>query len=160
MRFSRNQPLLDQGYLSQTDEAQVDLLRRLKCERILPYEVADLFYQLRVVRNQATHQYHGTHSEALTTLKIARQLGIWFHRAFSADRTFKPTPFVPPPNPADASRELADELTRLKQDLNASRTEAERARIAAEDRAKELLSAEEKARNVAEEQVIWEQLTS
>lgn len=66
------------GLFLSTEENQADLLRRLKAERVLPPQVADLFHQIRMVGNKATHQYTGTHAEALTQLKIARHLGIWF----------------------------------------------------------------------------------
>lgn len=77
------------------DESQADLLRRLKFERAIPSEVLDLFHQIRIVGNRATHEGYGDHREALTTLKIARQLAIWFHRTFGQDTAFKPGPFVP-----------------------------------------------------------------
>lgn len=87
---------------SSPDEPQADLLRRLQLERILPAEVAELFHHLRRAGNRATHDQAGDHAEALACLKVARQLGIWFHRTFGTDRTFAPGPFVPPPDPAAA----------------------------------------------------------
>jgi hypothetical protein len=65
------------GLYRSPDEPQADLLRRLNLDRITPREVGDLFYQLRVTGNRATHDLSGTHDEALTGLKVARQLGIW-----------------------------------------------------------------------------------
>ncbi len=70
------------GLLASPDEPQADLLRRLKLERILPGETGDLFHQLRIAGNRATHHQGGTHAEALASLKIARQLAIWFYRTF------------------------------------------------------------------------------
>jgi type I restriction enzyme, R subunit len=102
------------GLFESADETQAILLRRLKLERIISPEVADLFHHIRVVGNQATHQYKGNHEAALTTLKMARHLGIWFHRTFGGDRRFKPGAFVPPPNPVDATAALATELARLQ----------------------------------------------
>lgn len=146
------------GLFKSTEEAQADLLRRLKMERILSPEVADLFYQIRVVGNRAAHKYTGDHAEALTTLKMARQLAIWFHRTFSGDTRFKAGTFVPPPNPADATAELTAELERLRTALEETRSEAEQARLAAEERALAVLSAQEKARKETEERLLWEQL--
>jgi Putative inner membrane protein (DUF1819) len=83
------------GLLSSPEEQQADLLRRLKFERIVPREVGDLFHQLRIAGNRATHGHTGDHAEALSTLKIARELGIWFHRTFS-DKKFSAGAFVPP----------------------------------------------------------------
>jgi type I restriction enzyme, R subunit len=77
------------GLFVSTEEAQADLLRRLRIERVVSQEVANLFHQIRVVGNRATHAYTGDHAEALTMLKMARQLAIWFHRTFSADASFK-----------------------------------------------------------------------
>ncbi|PSB03232.1 type I restriction-modification system endonuclease [Merismopedia glauca] len=145
------------GLFVSTDEAQVDLLRRLKVERVISQEVAELFHQIRTIGNKATHRYSGDRSEALTSLKMARQLGIWFHRSFS-DRNFTPAPFVPPAKPADATAELTQELARLQQVLAESRTEAEKAKQAAAKREKAALNAEEKAAKEAEERALWEQL--
>lgn len=146
------------GLFVSIEESQADLLRRLKIERVLSREVSDLFHQLRIVGNKATHQYTGSHAEALTLLKMSRQLAIWFHRTFSADTSFKAGPFVPPPNPTDATAELAAELERLRVALEETRTAAEQAQLAAEEHARALLSAEEKARREAEERLVWEQL--
>jgi type I site-specific restriction endonuclease len=57
------------GLFTSPDEQQSDLLRRLKFERVVPAEVADLFHQVRVVGNKATHAHGGDHAQALTTLK-------------------------------------------------------------------------------------------
>jgi type I restriction enzyme R subunit len=146
------------GLFISTEENQADLLRRLKFERVITEQVANLFHQIRIVGNKATHQCTGSHREALTQLKIARNLGIWFHQTFSGDRNFKAGAFVPPPKPADATAELTAELERLRNELEKTRSEAEKARQAAEDQAKALLSAEEKARREAEERALWEQL--
>lgn len=146
------------GLFISTDEAQADLLRRLKLERVISPQVADLFHQIRIVGNRATHQYTGNHAEALTQLKIARHLAIWFHRTFGADTNFKAGAFVPPPNPAEVTADLAAELERLRLTLEETRSEAEKAKLAAEEHAKAVLSAEEKALQQAEERSLWEQL--
>jgi type I restriction enzyme R subunit len=148
------------GLFVSTEEAQADLLRRLKIERVISQEVADLFHQIRIAGNRAAHEYTGNHTEALTLLKMARHLGIWFHRIFGGDRQFKAGAFVPPPNPTDGTAELAGELERLRIALEETRSEAERVRLAAEEQAKAVLSAEEKARQEAEERLVWEQLAS
>ena len=102
------------GLLASPDEPQADLLRRLKFERILPGETGDLFHQLRIAGNRATHHQGGTHAEALASLKIARQLAIWFYRTFKKDPKFSPGPFTPPPDPAAASQAIHEELARLR----------------------------------------------
>jgi type I restriction enzyme R subunit len=147
------------GLLSSPEEPQADLLRRLKFERVVPREVGELFHQLRLAGNRATHAQAGDHAEALSTLKIARQLGIWFYRTF-AQASFSAGPFVPPPDPAAATTALHEELVRLRHDLDQTRSEAEKARLAAEAEASERASAQERARKEAEERAVWEQLAS
>lgn len=70
------------GLYTHEKEQQVDLLRRLRIEGNYPRNVLDLFHQLRRAGNAATHQFEGDHARALECLKMARQLGIWFYRAF------------------------------------------------------------------------------
>jgi len=115
------------GLFSSSEEQQTELLRRLKFERVLPDLAADLFHQIRIVGNRATHGQGGNHAEALTTLKLARELGVWFYRTFS-DPRFSPGPFIPPPDPAAATKMLLDELERLRGVVNEARSEAEKAR--------------------------------
>jgi type I restriction enzyme R subunit len=146
------------GTFTATDEPQADLLRRLKADRVIPREVAELFHQVRIAGNQAAHDHSGTHAEALTSLKVARQLGIWFHRTFAKDLAFKPGPFVPPPDPAAAAAQLHEELARLRAALAESQSTAERARAEAEAQGRARESAEERVRREAEDRILWEQL--
>lgn len=147
------------GLLASPDEPQADLLRRLKFEGVVPREVGELFHQLRMAGNRAAHAHSGDHGEALSTLKIARQLGIWLYRTFG-DARFSAGPFVPPPDPAAATKALHEELERLRRALNETRSEAEKARLAAENEARERVSAQERAQKEAEERTIWEQLAA
>jgi len=147
------------GLFSSEEEPQADLLRRLKFDRIVPREIGDLFYQIRVTGNRATHAYGGDHGEALTMLKIARQMGVWFHHTF-ADKAFRAGPFVPPPDPAAASSALHDELERLRRALGETRSDVEKARLAAEAAAQKHLGVEEHARRERDERAVWEQLAT
>jgi type I restriction enzyme R subunit len=100
-------------YLSGDDKFYV-VLARLRDSGMLSSEVAQLFQDLRRAGNAAAHEHHGSQGEALHQLRMARTLGVWFHRAFGNDRNFKPGPFIPPPNPAKASDGLVAELDRLR----------------------------------------------
>src|SRR5690606_12094652 len=120
------------GLLDQPGETFADRLRRLQFERAMPREAGNLFHQLRLMGNRAAHEYQGTHAEALTALKVARQLGAWFHVSRSGDRGFNPGPFTPPRPPADPTGPLREELARLREELADSQTEAERHRAEAE----------------------------
>ena len=145
------------GLFTSSEEPQADLLRHLKFERVLPLEVADFFHQVRIAGNQATHAQGGDHSQALTTLKIARQLGVWYYRTF-IDKNFKSGPFVPPADPAAATSALHEEMARLRQTVDEFRTAAEKAQSVAEAEAQARLSAEERALRERDERTLWEQL--
>jgi hypothetical protein len=58
-------------------------LRRLHYDRIIPREVNDILHKLRILGNAAAHEAVGNHSEALTGLKLARELAVWFHRTYA-----------------------------------------------------------------------------
>lgn len=145
------------GLFTSSDEVFADLLQRLKAERAMPREAGDLFHQLRISGNQAAHAHRDDHAGALTGLKIARQLAIWFHTTFGNPK-FKPGPFVPPSSPADASAELQAEIVRLNSALLESQTAADRARSEAEQHARDKETAQETAKREAEERALWEQL--
>jgi type I restriction enzyme R subunit len=99
------------GLYASTEENQVELLRRLRDRGLLPRVIGDLFHGLRQAGNAATHEVRGNHSEALNQLRMARELGVWFHRTFG-EPNFKPGPFIPPPDPKAESKALAAELQR------------------------------------------------
>jgi type I restriction enzyme, R subunit len=86
------------GLFTDPNEPQADLLRRLSIDGNYPRNVLDLFHQLRIAGNAATHRSEGDHATALGCLKMARQLGIWFYRTFD-DHPFKARPFQPPRAP-------------------------------------------------------------
>lgn len=146
------------GLLGPPNESFVDQLRRLQYERVAPREASELFHQLRILGNRAAHEGAGTHAEALSALKIARELGVWFHRSFGGVGQFSPGPFIPPRPPADPTIELKAELDRLRADLAASQTEAERVAAEAAAAAEGRLSAERRAEQEASEKAEWSRL--
>jgi type I restriction enzyme R subunit len=141
------------------EEAQADLLRRLNLEKILPDDTGELFHRLRVSGNRASHALSGNHAEALTTLKIARELGVWYFRTF-VDAKYRPGPFVPPPDPAAATAALQEEMDRLRQVVLETQSSAEAAKVAAEEQARARLTAEELARAERDDRTVWEQVAA
>ncbi len=91
-----------------------ETLRRLSYERIIPKKAADLFHALRKAGNRAAHGIAGSHSDGLSALKFARQLGIWFYRTYGKKPDFRPGPFVPPAEPIDATSALREEIDTLR----------------------------------------------
>src|SRR5215813_8252160 len=104
------------GLLEAADESQFDLIRRLQDEGIVPREVAGLFHEVRRAGNAASHAASGDHGTALSSLKIAWQLGLWYHRTFKNPQ-FKSGPFVPPSAPKEEAQDLRAELDRLNHGL-------------------------------------------
>lgn len=146
------------GLYVAADESQADLLRRLRVERAVPPQALELFHQIRSAGNRAAHAHAEDHILALGTLKIGRELAIWFHRGFGKDPNFRPGPFTPPARPEDATATLRAELDRLKAELAETMSDADRARTEAEEARRAHESAEERARRIAEERAAWEEL--
>lgn len=133
------------GLYVSPDERQIDLLRRLRDRGLLKGDVDRLFHELRRTGNEATHTHFDDQRTALSNLKYARQLGIWFHRVFTRNPSFTPSPFVPPSDPAVETEALKQELAKLRSELQASQTTAQLAQIAAEQEAQQRASAQELA---------------
>jgi type I restriction enzyme R subunit len=143
------------GVYTSPQEQQVELLRRLANEASYPKQVLDLFHDLRRIGNDAVHSHRGDHATALSGLKIARQLAVWFHKTFH-DSAFKPGPFQPPRPPADPTPALQAEIERLRAERDAGLSAAEAARRRAEEAEVARLTAEQRAKAEAEERAFWE----
>jgi type I restriction enzyme R subunit len=105
-----------------------------------------LFHDLRRVGNEAVHQHRGDHGTALTALKVARQLAVWFHRTFG-DRAFRAGPFEPPRPPLDPAAQLRDELERLRAEQIAALSATDAAKRAAEEAEQALRTVEQRSMN-------------
>lgn len=136
------------GLYAEPEEKQIELLRRLRDRGILRGETERLFHELRKAGNDANHGLAGSQRTALSGLKYARALGIWFHRVFSRDRAFDPGPFIPPPDPAVETQALKAELEQLRQEVHASLSSVAAAQALAQAEAQRRLAAEELAQEV------------
>ena len=101
------------GVAVEAHEPQRELLDKLWERQIINAQVSQLFHGLRKAGNEAAHQHTGDRREALHQLQMARKLAVWFHKSFGGDPHFKTGPFIPPPDPHEAERELRTELARL-----------------------------------------------
>ena len=143
-------------FVAQSDSFS-DLLRRLKNECNLPKAVGDIFHTLRIAGNQAAHQNADDYSGALSGLKLARQLAIWFFRTFHEPSGSFGT-FIPPAKPKDVTASIVAELDRLKVELAASLTQADQHREAAKQAEIERQSAAERAEQERLDRETWEKL--
>jgi type I restriction enzyme, R subunit len=147
-------------------ERQIDLMRRLRDKGVLKPKVYDLFDELRRAGNDANHAFGGNQRVALSNLKHARSLSIWYHRIVTKDGEFHPGAFVPPPDPTIQggrgqgvkgkeksllveNKALLEELATLRSELSATRTAAELAEIRLQQEAQLRISAEELARGLS-----------
>jgi len=89
------------GSLRSADDRFVDILGELGRSGYVPGQAMTLFHQLRTDGNEAVHGDLDDFAVALTGLKVARQLAVWFVRSYGGQPKFKPGPFVPPPAPVD-----------------------------------------------------------
>jgi type I restriction enzyme R subunit len=140
------------GLYMKPEEGQYELLGRLRNQGILPQDVYQLFGELRRTGNAANHALAGDHHAALTMLKIAWQVGVWFHRTFKDDK-FKSGPFIPPQAPKDESAELRAELSALAKTLADHQTEHQ-------ERAQQLENLAANLRAAKDEQTFWEQMAA
>ncbi|OXS15706.1 type I restriction-modification system endonuclease [Zobellella denitrificans] len=105
---------------------QADLLYRLSRELGLDPSVRQMFHVLRVEGNRATHEFHTRHKEAMDALKLARELAVWFHRAFGAEGDgFRPGAFMPPADPSAELRQLKAQITQLNAQLEGASEQLE-----------------------------------
>ncbi|PSB27054.1 N-6 DNA methylase [Stenomitos frigidus] len=137
------------GLYVDAEEKQVNLLRRLRDRGVLKGEVDRLFHELRKAGNDATHELAGNQRTALSGLKYARALGIWFHRVFTHDRTFDPGSFIPPPEPHVETQALKAELAQLRKEVYASLSKVDAAEALAQAEAQRRLEAEALAQEAA-----------
>ena len=134
------------------EETQQQLLRRLEYEGALEREVAELFHEVRRKGNQANHDLHDDHATALNSLRMAWQLGVWFHRTFG-DPDFRSGPFQPPRAPVAQDPEREAELSQLREALAAFAAASGRT-------AEQLAQTEDQLRQALEEQRQWEELAA
>ena len=129
------------------------MLMRLQRTRLLPVKAADVFHHLLRLGNAAAHEDRGIAAQPLSALKLARELGIWFHRTFAPYFHFVPGPFVPPEPPRDASAELRAQIVDLCEKLAASEDTAARSVRSAEEARQANETAVQRAAREAEERL-------
>ena len=106
-------------------------LRRLSYDRILPRPIIEVFHRVRTLGNIAAHEGKGTHGDALSALKLAREGAVWFHRTYGKEPNFRPGPFKPPAEPEDATLPLKAEMAARLASLQAEAERTPKAKVVA-----------------------------
>ena len=98
------------GLYEDVEESQVQLLNRLRDRGIIHGQIDRLFHELRKTGNRAVHDSVGDRRTALSILKYAHQLGIWFHRTWGKARDFVAPEYCEPTPPEVTARQLESAL--------------------------------------------------
>ena len=85
----------------QEDNTQANRIRILKREGLLPKDIDDILYAIRISRNDAVHDGYESIEQAKILLDFAFKLGIWFMQTYG-DWNYEPLVFV---MPEDTSRD-------------------------------------------------------
>lgn len=133
-----------------------EILRILNTKGAIPREVSEYFYHLKRVGNVAVHEDIGSSTDALHALKIARTIGIWYHRTYTGGKSFKAGPFVPPVMPTDASNDLRNELNLLRKAVKDSSDETAKARLLAQEAVEERYKLAAAIEEEASQRAFWE----
>ncbi|WP_312812505.1 type I restriction-modification system endonuclease [Brevundimonas sp.] len=146
------------GSLRSHDEALTNILGALGREGYATRQALDLFHYLRKVGNDAVHNGHDEFGTALAGLKVARELGSWFVRAYGGQPDLGLPAFTPPQPPEDPTTSLKAELDRLQAEANHYKSAAEVAQAEAKRLAQDNLETAEKLRQEAGERQAWQSL--
>ncbi|KQC39318.1 hypothetical protein UK82_06200 [Frankia sp. ACN1ag] len=133
-------------------DRQVDRLAALARAGLLEPRIKRAFDAVRRAGNEAVHGYFGEVRVALAMVGHCFELGVWFHRFLTADRSV--IAFVPPAPPESATAASsavdADELRQLREELAAYRDRLAQTKVRLDGRLDEL-AAEQAARTEAEQ---------
>lgn len=101
---------------------QAELLRAIDARLGLDAQVRQMFHLLRTRGNEAAHEvdHRIGYREALESLKVAREVALWFHRTFGKDPHFKPGPFQLPDDPSQKLYALQKEIDALQTRLSST----------------------------------------
>ncbi|MCR4940413.1 MAG: DUF4145 domain-containing protein, partial [Treponemataceae bacterium] len=136
------------------DNTHFNRTKILKSEGLLPYDVNQWINQVRIKRNDSTHENIASEQEALAVLGFTYQIAIWFMQVYG-DGNFKPISFVKPEPP-----KKTPDYTRLV--LNQEkRIEEQNEEIASKDAviAKSNVLLAEREKLLEEQKALIEQLT-
>jgi type I restriction enzyme R subunit len=139
---------------------QAELFRAVDNRLGLDPQVRQMFHLLRHRGNAAAHQimHDIGYREGLESLKVAREVAVWFHRTFGNQPQFKPGAFMLPDDPSQKLVSLQQQVAQLQANLEqAQTTQVEQAEIA---KLHEAQATQERllAERAAEERSVYEAL--
>ncbi|MCL2497373.1 MAG: DEAD/DEAH box helicase family protein [Symbiobacteriaceae bacterium] len=80
---------------SGNDNTQANKLKILLKEKLISKEISDIFYRIRISRNEAVHAGYDSFEECQALLAQTHTLTVWFMQVYG-DELYEPIPFVMP----------------------------------------------------------------
>ena len=101
---------------------QLDMINLIDREIGLDRNIKNLLHVIRQLGNSANHEFSTDHRDAMTGLKAAHTISIWFYEAFKrSDSKIVSKAFVAPKDPSEKYNLLLQEKENLERKLAASR---------------------------------------
>ena len=97
------------------DNTHANRIKALQREDMLPRDVSEILYRLRIKRNQAAHDGYDSFETAKKLIGMAHALCGWFMQTYG-DFSFEPVEFILPDDPGQQSKELREQNDRLTQE--------------------------------------------
>lgn len=151
------------------DNTHANRIKLLKSQGLLPREIDDILYSLRMARNKAVHANYDSLEQCKVLMGMAHEVSIWFMQTYG-DWQYSPERFVLPVEKPHVKRDFEklireqeariEELTKLAQQAKASQTISIEERTSRGSRAAQQVQlTEEQTRYMIDEQlrkVGWE----
>jgi type I restriction enzyme, R subunit len=80
--------LKEEGLKFIESDNQIDRIRFLKRNNLLPTEIEQLFHSIRIIGNKANHQGHESFKDADIYLSMAVKISAWFKEVYGSDKNF------------------------------------------------------------------------
>jgi hypothetical protein len=109
---------LDNIIPGKDDATQANRVKRLLREGLISKEINDIFYLIRIRRNEAVHAGYDSFNKCVTLLEMTYTLSVWFMQVYG-DVEYKPIQFVLPDDISKQAnyQKLIEENERLAADL-------------------------------------------
>ena len=112
---------IDETHISH-DKSQINRIKLLKREDLLPEEIESILHILRKKRNPAAHEGYENVEEAKVNLELAYKLAVWFMEVYG-DYYFEAEPFIMPKEDTHLTEE---NLKKLEQEYQKKLEEYEK----------------------------------
>ncbi|MDH0901353.1 DUF4145 domain-containing protein [Comamonas aquatica] len=141
---------------------QAELIRAIDSRLGLDPQLRQMFHLLRIRGNDAVHEVGAVigYREALESLKVAREVALWFHRTFGHNPKYKPGPFLLPDDPSQKLNALQQQIHELEIKLSSAEAQTADRETVALLKQQQLEQEHVLAEQALQERDIYEQLAS